>query len=182
MDDDAHSIVSDFELLTRKQAAVLDLLAHGRTSKEIAGILDLSESAVNRRIEMLRSRFGGITRLELARRYRDRAVTFTDLLASRPDCVENDRQKLHLADEVEGDEKQCRDESDIDLAFQDSLKISIEAPWNSGAEPQIVPRVLDGNNAMLTRGAAIAMILVGIIASLVLGLAAALAITEVLGK
>ena len=50
-----------FSSLTDKQAAVLDLLADGRTSKEIATVLDLSESAVNRRIELLRSRFGGIT-------------------------------------------------------------------------------------------------------------------------
>lgn len=56
--------------LTRKQRDVLALVADNRTSKEIAGLLGISESAVNQRIEMVRARLGGLPRGELARIYR----------------------------------------------------------------------------------------------------------------
>lgn len=56
--------------LTEKQREVLALVADNRTSKEIAGLLGISESAVNQRIEMARSRLGGLPRGELARLYR----------------------------------------------------------------------------------------------------------------
>ena len=49
----------DFDFLTEKQVAVLDLLANNRTSKEIAWTLGVSETAVNRRVEVIRSRLGG---------------------------------------------------------------------------------------------------------------------------
>lgn len=170
----------EFSSLTTKQAAVLGLLANGRTSKEIATALDLSESAVNRRIELLRTRFGGITRLELARRYRDWAVPHSAMPPA--DGVETDRQSLHLAPPANPEQKVPEDNHDAALVFRDSLAISIAPPWSSAAEPKVVPGVLDGKDAVLTRGAAIAMILLGIIASLVLGLAAAGALTETLGR
>lgn len=56
--------------LTLKQRDVLALVADNRTSKEIAARLDISESAVNQRIEMIRQRLGGLPRGELARLYR----------------------------------------------------------------------------------------------------------------
>ena len=59
--------------------------------------------------------------------------------------------------------------------------MTIEAPWTRPEEQRVVPRGLDGENAVLTRGAAIAIILFALTASLVLGLAAAQAITEALG-
>lgn len=46
------------------------LVADNRTSKEIAGLLGISESAVNQRIELIRARLGGIPRGEMARLYR----------------------------------------------------------------------------------------------------------------
>ncbi len=56
--------------LTPKQREVLALVADNRTSKEIASLLGISESAVNQRIELVRSRMGGLPRGELARLYR----------------------------------------------------------------------------------------------------------------
>ncbi|MFO1256451.1 MAG: sigma factor-like helix-turn-helix DNA-binding protein [Sphingomonadaceae bacterium] len=58
-------------LLTAKQRDVLALVADNRTSKEIAGLLGISESAVNQRIEIVRARLGGLPRGELARLYRN---------------------------------------------------------------------------------------------------------------
>src|SRR3546814_18650270 len=77
--NDSKSKPDEFELLTEKQAAVLGLLAKSLTSKEIAATLVTSESAVTRHIEILRSRFGGITRPQLAQRYRDRPGAFSQI-------------------------------------------------------------------------------------------------------
>src|SRR3546814_4481267 len=89
--NDSKSKPDEFELLTEKQAAVLGLLAKSLTSKEIAAKLGTSESAVNRHIEILRSRFGGITRAQLAQRYRERPGDFHQI-AGAPACVEATKQ------------------------------------------------------------------------------------------
>lgn len=180
MDNNSKSKTDEFELLTEKQAAVLGLLAKGLTSKEIAGKLGTSESAVNRHIEIMRSRFGGITRAQLAQRYRERPDDFQQI-AGLPPCVEPTKQIIDLAGASPGEQGEPQDGSEAGLAFKDSLEMTLDAPWTRLEEQRVVPRVLDGDNAQLTRGAAIAFILLATIASLVLGLAAALAITEALG-
>lgn len=59
-----------FDGLTPKQREVFDLVAENRTSKEIAGQLGISESAVNQRIEAVRSRASSLPRGHIARAYR----------------------------------------------------------------------------------------------------------------
>ncbi|MBN8501525.1 MAG: helix-turn-helix transcriptional regulator [Sphingomonadales bacterium] len=78
--------------LTPKQRDVLALVADNRTSKEIAARLGISESAVNQRIEMVRSRLGGLPRGELARLYRQE-FALTD---GSDDADEETWQKIHL--------------------------------------------------------------------------------------
>ncbi|MCJ1959109.1 helix-turn-helix domain-containing protein [Novosphingobium mangrovi (ex Hu et al. 2023)] len=60
-----------FENLTDKQHEVLALVGDNFTSKEIAYELGISVSAVNQRIETVRARAGSLSRLELARAYRE---------------------------------------------------------------------------------------------------------------
>lgn len=171
-----------FGSLTEKQIAVLDLLANGRTSKEIANALILSESAVNRRIELLRSRFDGITRLELARRYREWTTSQTNGGEAVGTGVETDRQSLRLAENPVSAEAYGGDNQRAPLATEKgTAELSDVPPGRDKRHPRVVPGVFDGENATLTRGAAIAVMLAAIIASLVLGLAAAGAITEALG-
>ncbi len=178
MDDDSKkkNNVGEFDFVTAKQAAVLDLLAHNRTSKEIGYTLNISEAAVNRRIEVLRARLGGVARPELIRRYR----LWTSSRAADRDspCVESEMQILPLAETAPNEERPAQDSPVADLAFKDSLEMKIDAPWTRPSEPRVVPRVLDGENATLTRGMTIAIMLLAIIASLILGLAAAKAIAD----
>ncbi|MET1754689.1 helix-turn-helix transcriptional regulator [Novosphingobium sp. RD2P27] len=61
---------SVFAVLTAKQHEVFALVSDNRSSKEIAGRLGISESAVNQRIEAVRGRAGFPPRAELARAYR----------------------------------------------------------------------------------------------------------------
>lgn len=56
--------------------------------------------------------------------------------------------------------------------------MSIDAPWREWKEPRIVPRVLDGDNATFTRGAAIAIGLIMILAILILAITVAQALAE----
>lgn len=80
--------------LTSKQREVLALVADNRTSKEIAALLDISESAVNQRIEIVRSRLGGLPRGELARLYRQELAP-----NSEPEAAADPTwQKIHLPD------------------------------------------------------------------------------------
>jgi DNA-binding CsgD family transcriptional regulator len=80
--------------LTPKQRDVLALVADNRTSKEIAARLGISESAVNQRIEMVRSRLGGLPRGELARLYRQE---FAPVDENEPVFADT-WQKIHLPD------------------------------------------------------------------------------------
>ena len=70
--------------LTAKQREVMALVADHRTSKEIAGLLGISESAVNQRIEQIRARLGGIPRGEMARLYRQEFAREKALAATFP--------------------------------------------------------------------------------------------------
>ncbi len=173
----------DFDFLTAKQAVVLEHLANNRTSKEIAYLLSVSETAINRRIEVMRWRLGGVTRHELARRYRqweserERSAPRSAENQESP-CVETRVEILQLAETGRDGESPDRDSEASDAVFQDSIAMAIGAPWKAQSEPRIVPRVLDGDNATLTRGAVIAVLLFAIIASLVLGLAAATALAD----
>ncbi len=78
--------------LTLKQRDVLALVADNRTSKEIAARLNVSESAVNQRIEMIRQRLGGLPRGELARLYRQEYAPKDDEIQN----VAETWQKIHL--------------------------------------------------------------------------------------
>ena len=80
--------------LTRKQRDVMALVADNRTSKEIAARLEISESAVNQRIEMIRARLGGLPRGELARLYRLEYAPSVEAEGAQPETW----QKIHLPD------------------------------------------------------------------------------------
>jgi DNA-binding CsgD family transcriptional regulator len=177
----------EFDFLTAKQKAVLDLLANHRTSKEIAHVLGVSETSVNRRIEGVKLRLGGISRQELARRY---GLWLAARAAIDPiSSVETDENRqspsvesitgiLQLAESQASGERPVRDSGEGEMAFEDPIAMSIEAPWEKRSEPRIVPRVLDGDNATLTRGTAIAILLLAIVASIVVALAAAKALAD----
>ncbi len=70
--------------LSAKQREVMSLVADNRTSKEIAGLLGISESAVNQRIELIRARLGGIPRGEIARLYRQEFAREQTIAATFP--------------------------------------------------------------------------------------------------
>jgi DNA-binding CsgD family transcriptional regulator len=165
-----------FSELTVKQREVLELLAENRTTKEIAAQLGVSDSAVNQRIDPLRQRLGGVTRAELARRYR----RVTQDAEAGDGCKVFTGEKLQVEIPAFSGQRVERDDRPGRYRFEDSLGFS-HNPWVGRPEPRLVPRLLDGNHAGLARGIAIMLLLLLIVACLVLGLTAAQVLTETLG-
>ncbi len=91
--------------LTRKQRDVMALVADNRTSKEIAARLEISESAVNQRIEMIRARLGGLPRGELARLYRLEYAPSHESDGSKSETW----QKIHLPNSIPANQSALAD-------------------------------------------------------------------------
>lgn len=157
---------------TCKQREVLDLLADGRTSKEIALHLGISPSAVNHRIEPLRQKAGGQSRLELARRWRSLRDQDCKPITGDPIPVS---EGPHFASDVD------RTPGPGVFRFNDAGTfdgdvIWPERRWEGGS------RWLDGPHALWFRSAAIFLLLIGLLAGLVLSLMAADVVTNTLAK
>lgn len=138
--------IQTFESLTEKQIETLELLADGRTGKEIAARLDVSPSAIVQRIEAVRAKFDGASRNELARMYRDYKQ-----LTGEEACNEFTGNSFQLPDTALDPDEEDRVHPRSDLAFADSVTTLTEAPWQKRIEPRVVPEVLDGEGAVTFR-------------------------------
>jgi DNA-binding CsgD family transcriptional regulator len=158
--------------LTEKQHEVLRFVAENRTSKEIAYELGISESAVNQRIESVRNRAGSPPRAELARVYRqylqDLESTCNPIPAKNPQVPSED---------FVGKSRQ-QDEVDDPLALADAVTFRVSAPWQEPSRARVVPEVLDGAHAGLSRTAAMIVIAAGLLLVAMVGLGVARALTD----
>ena len=160
--------------LTEKQREVLALVADNRTSKEIAALLGISESAVNQRIEMIRGRLGGIPRGELARLYRQELENFQRISATFPPTW----QKIQLPEQA----------SDGEGKGAESISSSGPVGSHSGDGPgrngsQLSPASVPGESSWLTRDTRGTALVrgVAITAIIMTGMAIAAMITSWLG-
>ena len=134
------------ESLTEKQREVLSLLAEGRTGKEIAHVLNISDSAVVQRIEKIRAKFDGASRLQLGRIWRD--YTASDIPT---DCKFFAGKSFQLPNKPELSEKGGRDTATTHFEFMDYAVFKADTPWSDDRGCQVVPEVLDGENATIFR-------------------------------
>ncbi|WP_260927942.1 helix-turn-helix transcriptional regulator [Novosphingobium sp. 9] len=141
--------------LTAKQHEVLRFVAENRTSKEIAWELGISESAVNQRIEGVRSRSGSPPRNELARVYRQYLTEMEEACNPVPDKIPQVNQTP----------------ATVVPQWQDEMP-------GSGLDGRIVPKVLDGPAGRLNRTAAMVMIAMGMLLTAVLGLTVVRALSD----
>lgn len=142
-----------FATMTAKQHQVFALVAENRSSKEIAGMLGVSESAINQRIEVVRSRADFPPRAHLARTYR--------AFASRnalPAHLEHPMAQLALAQ---------------DQSAQPEAPAPLPSDW-------IVPAALSGPRAGLNRAAAMVVIAAGLLMVAMIGLGVAQALAAAL--
>ena len=163
-------------LISERQSEVLQLLADHLTIKEIAGRLNVSESAVNQRIKACKERLEASNHRELIHLWRanqlgdelDSACSFSTCNIRQ---LPEDRLANHQWPEATI--------SPI-VTFGDAMTLGGRAPWESTVEPEVVPRVLDGKNADWVRGAAIIATCFGVFATILVGLGAAQGVTAII--
>ncbi|RIV89217.1 helix-turn-helix transcriptional regulator [Aurantiacibacter zhengii] len=139
-----------FSNLTGKQKETITLLAEGFTSKEIASILQVSESAVVQRIETMRNKTGGLLRKELVREYRQ-YLSEQETDTDQPGCNELTGKIFHLQDVDECADREPRQHPQGEMELSDSMEFIVTSPWANDLQPKVVPEVLDGRNAGLNR-------------------------------
>lgn len=165
--DEGDALMRVFACLTVKQHEVLRYVSENRTSKEIAWEIGISESAVNQRIEGVRSRTGSPLRAELARGYRQYLLEANEACNSLPDKnPQVPHRPVEAPDILQSDRVP-------DLALSDAVTYTVMAPWQRDDSARIVPEVLDGANAGLNRAAAIVAIAGGIMMVAMVGLGVA---------
>lgn len=166
----------DTAALSERQKQVLSLIDQRLTIKEIACELNISETRVNQHIDTLKRRLGVNTHRELAVRYQELFAPGIRAPFRKP---AGGRTQLP-------DMRDARSSSSWDadggLALADAQAFFVEAPWARASEPRVVPPVLDGKNAVLLRLAVVAVMVLGILGSLVLVITAADSLTDVVGS
>lgn len=156
--------------LTKRECTVMDAIDRRVPIKVIAADLGVSETRVNQHIRALKDRYGASSLADLVERHRKRplpkaAYRNAQLSGARQDGAEPNR----VANEG--------------LFFAEPGQASHEDPWLGEAakgEPHVVPGLLDGPHPVLARLLAIFAMTLAIMAVLILSLAAARTIGEVM--
>ena len=167
-------LLSTFPNLTAKQHEVLRFVAENRTSKEIAWDLQISESAVNQRIEGVRARTGSPPRAELARTYRQYLQELEAACNPLPAKIPQVSAVAPLP------QFEQQDGSVDQLVLADAVTFTFTPPWQEERVGRIVPEVLDGAHAGLSRTAAMIAIAGGMLLVAMVGLGVVRALSELI--
>lgn len=175
--------------LTDRQRAVMERIDRRVPIKVIALELGVSETRINQHIRALKDFYKAGSLGELVENYRATLppvaaeasaendlgeVADTVLLKPFSEIAYTKTQvntQLHLADFG------LRDDPGR-LVLSDAMPLVEQAPWLRSGEPRVVPGVLDGEHAVLLRLGAIVGIASGILASVILAVTAAIALSE----
>lgn len=174
--------------LTDRQRAVIERIDRRVPIKVIAQELGVSETRINQHIRALKDIYNAASLGELVENYRatlppEPALAAeenalgggpdTEMLKSYSEAVYTKNQINHLPD---FSETPLRDDPG-QLVLSDAAVLIEQAPWLRPAEPRVVPGVLDGEHAVLFRLSAIVGIASGILAAVILTVAAAMALS-----
>ena len=177
--------------LTERQRAVMERIDRRVPIKVIARELEVSETRINQHIRALKNLYeveslGDLVEAyraenrrksdapDLEKSYDNEAVT-TKLKGFSPAPY---RKSQIPADTDAADNRERNDPGE--LVLSDVLPLEEQAPWLRTGEPQVVPRVLDGEYAVWVRLLAIVGIAFGVLAAVVLTVTAAMTISEAL--
>lgn len=171
--------------LTERQVAVLEGIDRRLPLKAVAAELGISESRVNQHVRALKEIYGVASLGELVEAWRHES--------SRPEVSASEQTNLPPDEPYRNsawrNSQVPKSDDGIDqggrvapgeFVLSDAAPIAIEAPWRKHEEPQVVPGVLDGDNAVLIRLAVIIGIAFGIVAAVVLMVTATLSLSEAL--
>lgn len=163
--------------LTEKQREVLSLIADSRTSKEIAGFLGITESAVNQRIEAVRGRLGGVPRAELARLYRQWTAADPLLSEGEQTCNSLTADNFQLTSPAPGADSDGG--SQRVAPFPDKASDLDESASPESVPLRVVPPAFDGEHGTLNRLLAMIAVAVGLMALAMVCLGVAQALNRV---
>jgi DNA-binding CsgD family transcriptional regulator len=167
-------------LLTDRQRDVLERIDRRVPIKVIAAEMGVSDTRINQHIRALKDKFEVESMGELV-----------DLFRASPDYDpgpedpsedpyrNSEYRKSELPDEPIFPDQRRRDDPG-DLVLADSHHVLIDAPWIGTKEPAVVSPLLDGDNAVLYRSAAMIGITFAIVAAIILVVSAAVTVSEVL--
>lgn len=177
--------------LTERQRAVMERIDRRVPIKVIAQELGVSETRVNQHIRALKNIYEAKSLGELVEHYRA-AKRLSDNTQAEEKTEENQGSDAESKgfSETEYSKKQVladgfpvetglRDDPG-ELVMSDVLPLIEQAPWLRAGEPKVVPRVLDGDHAVMFRLVAIVGIAFGFLAAVVLTVTAAVTISEAL--
>lgn len=177
--------------LTERQRAVMERIDRRVPIKVIARELGVSETRINQHIRALKNIYDAENLGELVERHRAESgyegepeqsgvsKPSQDVTAKSEGFSETVYSKSQVpTDGLIGEEGGGNDPGE--LVMSDVLPLVDQAPWLRPGEPRVVPRVLDGEHAVLFRLAAIVGIAFGFLAAVVLTVTAALTISEAL--
>lgn len=163
--------------LTKRQLDVLEGISRRQPIKQVAFELQISESAVNQHIKALKANLEVGTLGELAEVYRLISACYDDQAYRKTAS-----RKKQLPPVAESTDVESKDGIEPIIAFHQPLPYEMRAPWTSMVGPPVVPGVLNGENATWVRGAAIIVMAVGILATVMIGLGVAQGVTSALPK
>lgn len=184
--------------LTERQQAVMERIDRRVPIKVIAQELGVSETRVNQHIRALKDIFSAENLGDLVESYRaslpeEPVAEPTEQTAeSGPPSNRDDPDAAKLKGLSEASYRKSqmggaladRDEgSRVDhgeLVLGDVMPLVEQAPWLRPKEPQVVPGLLDGENAVLFRLVTIVGIAFGCLAAVVLTVTAAVTLSEAL--
>ncbi|MEO0906561.1 MAG: LuxR C-terminal-related transcriptional regulator [Pseudomonadota bacterium] len=177
--------------LTERQKAVMERIDRRVPIKMIARELDLSETRINQHIRALKNAYEVGSLGDLVDAYREEKSKFSEPEISE-EISENEEvepnlkglskpiyRKSQMSFEQTMAETSERDDPG-ELVMSDVLPIEDQAPWLKPGEPRVVPRVLDGEYAVVFRLLAIVGIAFGVLAAVVLAVTSAITISNAL--
>ncbi len=181
--------------LTTRQAAVMEKIDRRTPIKVIAQELGVSETRINQHIRALKDIYevgnlgdlveeyrAGLKLEETARAPLNDGGDFEQNRPDTPSDTELRGASLSIPEvpaTVIGFEKEFR-ESAASAEMNDTPPMIERAPLPKLEEPRLVPRLLDGQHAVILRLAAITGIAFGVLAAVVLTMTAAIAISKAL--
>ncbi|QSB46211.1 hypothetical protein IDJ81_13770 [Tsuneonella flava] len=153
--------------------------------KAVAAELGISESRVNQHVRALKEIYGVASLGELVEAWRGEASRTAVSASNQTNSLSDEpyRNSAWRNSQVPKSDDGLDQGSWVapgEFVLSDAAPIAIEAPWKKHEEPQVVPGVLDGDNAVLIRLAVIIGIAFGIVAAVVLMVTATLSLSEAL--
>lgn len=168
--------VKDAPNLTDRQRDVLVRIDKRVPIKVIAADLGVSEARINQHIRTLKDKFEVDSMNALVEHFRASDGYVSGGADPYRKAVYRNSQ---LPDEpVFPDQGSRVDPGEIVLS--DAHHVLIDAPWIEPREPVVVPPFFDGDNAVLTRFGAMIGIAFGVVAAVILVVAATVTVSEVL--